>query len=252
MDDKSIARINELYHKSKAEGLTEAEAREQKVLRRQYIDDFKRNLRGQLNNVPFRKRMEALQIWEKNLETKKEIRETVLKKRRQYPADRRHVFSTCIAEKVMAHPYFMQADTVYCYVDFDGEVETRQIINEALARENSCMFKVHGDNMEFYPIKSLTELTKGIFGIPGAACFGDSGGSIYDSLRTLMILPGVAFDVSRNRIGYGRGYYDRYLKKHGGFWTMALAFECQMVEKIPAEDTDIRPQSLITETRILG
>lgn len=51
MDDKSIARINELYHKSKAEGLTEAEAREQKVLRRQYIDDFKRNLRGQLNNI---------------------------------------------------------------------------------------------------------------------------------------------------------------------------------------------------------
>ncbi len=54
MDDKSIARINELYHKSKAEGLTEEEAREQKVLRRQYIDDFKRNLRGQLNNISIR------------------------------------------------------------------------------------------------------------------------------------------------------------------------------------------------------
>lgn len=51
MDDKKIARINELYHKSKAEGLTEAEAKEQQVLRRQYIDDFKRNLRGQLNNI---------------------------------------------------------------------------------------------------------------------------------------------------------------------------------------------------------
>ncbi len=196
--------------------------------------------------------MEALQIWEKNLETKKVIRETVLKKRRQYPADRRHVFSTCIAEKVMAHPYFMQADTVYCYVDFDGEVETRQIINEALARGKQLYVpRVHGDNMEFYPIKSLTELTKGTFGIPEPPV-SEIREDSYDSLRTLMILPGVAFDVSRNRIGYGRGYYDRYLKKHGGFWTMALAFECQMVEKIPAEETDIRPQSLITETRILG
>lgn len=51
MDDKKIARINELYHKSKAEGLSDAEFKEQQVLRREYIDSFKRNLRGQLNNI---------------------------------------------------------------------------------------------------------------------------------------------------------------------------------------------------------
>lgn len=51
MTDEKIARINELYRKSKAEGLTAAEAEEQKCLRRQFIDDFKRNLRGQLDNI---------------------------------------------------------------------------------------------------------------------------------------------------------------------------------------------------------
>lgn len=51
MDDKTIKRINELYHKSKAEGLTEDERKEQQILRREYIDAFKRNLRGQLNNI---------------------------------------------------------------------------------------------------------------------------------------------------------------------------------------------------------
>ena len=51
MDDKKVARINELYHKSKAEGLTEEELKEQQILRREYIDSFKRNLRGQLNNI---------------------------------------------------------------------------------------------------------------------------------------------------------------------------------------------------------
>ncbi len=51
MDENKIARINELYRKSKAEGLTEAELTEQKVLRREYIDAFKRNLRGQLNQI---------------------------------------------------------------------------------------------------------------------------------------------------------------------------------------------------------
>ena len=51
MDEKKIARINELYHKSKAEGLTIAEQKEQQILRREYIDSFKRNLRCQLNNI---------------------------------------------------------------------------------------------------------------------------------------------------------------------------------------------------------
>ena len=51
MDNKKIARINELYHKSKAEGLTEKELKEQQLLRREYVEAFKRNLRGELNNI---------------------------------------------------------------------------------------------------------------------------------------------------------------------------------------------------------
>lgn len=54
MDDKKIARINELYHKSKAEGLSEEELKEQQILRREYIDSFKRNLRGQLDQISIR------------------------------------------------------------------------------------------------------------------------------------------------------------------------------------------------------
>ena len=51
MNEKKIARINELYHKSKAEGLTEKEKKEQQILRREYIEAFKMSLRGQLNNI---------------------------------------------------------------------------------------------------------------------------------------------------------------------------------------------------------
>lgn len=54
MDKDSIARINELYHKSKEEGLTEAELKEQQILRKEYVDSFKRSLRGQLNNISIR------------------------------------------------------------------------------------------------------------------------------------------------------------------------------------------------------
>lgn len=56
MDDKKVARINELYHKSKAEGLTAEELKEQQILRKEYIDSFKRNLRGQLNNISIKEK----------------------------------------------------------------------------------------------------------------------------------------------------------------------------------------------------
>lgn len=56
MDDMKIARINELYRKSKAEGLTESEKKEQQVLRREYVDAFKRNLRGQLDNISIKEK----------------------------------------------------------------------------------------------------------------------------------------------------------------------------------------------------
>ena len=56
MDDKKVARINELYHKSKAEGLTPEELKEQQILRKEYIDSFKRNLRGQLNNISIKEK----------------------------------------------------------------------------------------------------------------------------------------------------------------------------------------------------
>lgn len=56
MDDKKVARINELYHKSKAEGLTAEELKEQQILRKEYVDSFKRNLRGQLNNISIKEK----------------------------------------------------------------------------------------------------------------------------------------------------------------------------------------------------
>ena len=56
MDDKKVARINESYHKSKAEGLTPEELKEQQILRKEYIDSFKRNLRGQLNNISIKEK----------------------------------------------------------------------------------------------------------------------------------------------------------------------------------------------------
>ena len=64
-------------------------------------------------------------------------------------------------------------------------------------------------------------------------------------------MPGVAFDLNRNRLGYGKGYYDRFLEKNSSLYTIALALECQIVDHIPANEHDIRPEYILTEERVI-
>jgi 5-formyltetrahydrofolate cyclo-ligase len=70
-----------------------------------------------------------------------------------------------------------------------------------------------------------------------------------DDENVLLIMPGAAFDAKCNRIGYGKGYYDKYLQVHPNVKTIAIAFELQMVETIPAEAYDICPDIIITEEK---
>ena len=65
-------------------------------------------------------------------------------------------------------------------------------------------------------------------------------------------MPGVAFDQQCHRVGYGGGYYDRFLEQHGNLRRMAIAFEFQVMDKVPFEEHDVCPEVLITERRIIG
>ena len=65
-----------------------------------------------------------------------------------------------------------------------------------------------------------------------------------------MIMPGVAFDNANNRVGYGGGFYDRFLEKHPGILRVAVAFDFQVLEQVPTEPTDICPQIIVTQSKI--
>ena len=160
-----------------------------------------------------------------------------------------------IMKAVTGHPWFLEADALYCYVDFKGEVGTRGMIERAWELEKKVYVPaVSGHNMEFYRIFSFEELKEGAFGIPEPVVSeGWEKGDISPEEKALMIMPGVAFDMGRNRIGYGGGDYDRNLASCPGCCghIIAVAFECQIVEKIETEETDIKPELLITERRML-
>ena len=103
--------------------------------------------------------------------------------------------------------------------------------------------------MDFYLISEYTQLAPGAMNIlePTAYC---EKITVFPE-NTLMIMPGVAFDENLNRVGYGGGYYDRFLDKHPDLNIIAVGYELQLCESIPTEPTDYRPHMLITEKKIL-
>lgn len=181
------------------------------------------------------------------MEEKKNIRKVVFAERKGHTDQEIREMSRMITEKVTALPEFKNAERILAYADYNHEVQTSEIIREALRQgKEVAVPKVRGQEMDFLKIRDLSVLEPGYFGIPEPV-----SGEIADWQDALMVMPGVAFDTENRRVGYGGGFYDRYLEKHPGLYTVALAFEFQIMDQVPFEPTDIRPRVIVTEKRVL-
>ena len=177
------------------------------------------------------------------MDSKKDIRKHVLEKRNCISDKEWEDKSRLICKKVVTHPFFLHADAIYCYVDYRHEVGTRGIIEQAWKLgKKVAVPKVNGDEMEFYYIHSFDDLKDGYKGI-----LEPEDIFLARDENAFVIMPGAAFDKSGNRIGYGRGYYDKYLYTHPDHKIIALAFELQMVNAIPVDIHDVCPDIIITE-----
>lgn len=180
---------------------------------------------------------------------KKEIRSFVYKRRKEMPEREWREETERITKRVLESQRYKEAKEIYCYVDYNHEVGTRQIIRMCWQMKKRVFVpKVLGKDMEFFEISSFDDLESGMKGIlePVRTSEGLKGtGEI-----GLMIMPGVAYDRNLHRIGYGGGFYDRYLEKHKNLQKIAVAFEYQVFQDVPNETFDICPDQLITETAI--
>ncbi|MBR6477683.1 MAG: 5-formyltetrahydrofolate cyclo-ligase [Lachnospiraceae bacterium] len=260
--DEKIKRINELYHKSKAEGLTELEKEEQKRLRREYVESIRGNLRSQLNSMTIqyedgsrekvsdrKKRVDAQRHLEEEDE-KKGLRKKLLSVRDALSEEEQTRAEVLITERILGHQWFYLSDVILAFVSYGSEIRTGQILNEALAKGKKLFLpKVTGhDEMKFYRVTSLSELREGYKGILEPD--GTSEVYAYDSegaKKTLMIMPGVGFDAYGNRLGYGKGFYDRFLegKDELQIRSIAIGHVCQKTEKIPSDPKDVKPYQVI-------
>lgn len=157
--------------------------------------------------------------------------------------------SSIIRDEVRAHPLYHQANCISSYISVRSEVSNHGGILRAIeSGKITCVPKVFGNEIKLFRVQNMAEdLATGTFGVlePLPHCE-----EIPLDQPTLHIIPGVVFDIHGNRIGYGKGYYDRFLEKlPPSAVTVGLAFDCQVLESIPHEPTDIPLQYLITPQR---
>ncbi|MFT3951037.1 MAG: 5-formyltetrahydrofolate cyclo-ligase [Oscillospiraceae bacterium] len=183
------------------------------------------------------------------IESKQALRAHFLKLRASLSAEEQARASAAMLEFLFGIPAFCAAGQVLTYVSAKGEPDTLALIARCLEQGKEvavprCLDK--NGTMRFFTITRMNDLTQGFFGIcePDAAC--ERAEIMRDAV---CIVPGLAFDENGNRLGYGKGYYDRFLAEFCGV-KIGPCYAACLAQRLPAEATDIPVDLVMTENRI--
>lgn len=189
--------------------------------------------------------------------TKAEIRKWMKSQRNSLTALERGAFNELMKQRFLETPEYKQCEELFCFVSFGSEVDTHPILLQALQDKKKVYIPRIEDDafMEFYRIENLEGLQPSRFGVPEpssdpALRFIPEEVSAILSKRC-MVLPGLAFDLEGNRIGYGAGYYDKFFGKYTGliFYKLAVCYDFQVIENIEAEEHDVKADAILTPTK---
>lgn len=179
---------------------------------------------------------------------KKELRKEIIKKRDELDCTEKKIKDKKIIEKLKGTKEYKEAKEIFIYIGFGSEINTKILIEDALEDgKEVCVPKVINKEMVFIKINSLENLVTSNYGILEPV--GDKNNFNVDNLG-LIIMPGLAFDKQGNRLGYGGGYYDKFLSNNKiNVKKIALAYNFQILDKVPSEEHDIKVDSIITEEK---
>lgn len=184
---------------------------------------------------------------------KKLIREEILKKRKGLPVETRAIYSKEITEKILNSDSYTNAKTIMCFISFSDEISTRSFIKKAIADGKKIVVPItFPENKELKPslLKDLNELEPGFYNILTPK--KEFERFINPKEIDLVIVPGVAFRRDGYRVGYGGGYYDRFLSKIPNTPTIAIGFDIQVVKDLPVDSFDIPVNYIYTEKDIIN
>lgn len=186
---------------------------------------------------------------------KNELRKSILSLRSSLNSEELYEKSAIIGRKIIEKIISNNYDIILSYADFKGEVKTN-VINEFALKNDLKLYlpsviDKKNSIMEFYLVSTLEKLKEGHYGILEPSL--DNKLFNYEKLKDhkiLMIVPGVCFDSNLHRIGYGKGFYDKFLINKPLIYKTAVAMDIQVVDNITCDSHDIRMNEIITETKI--
>ncbi len=180
---------------------------------------------------------------------KNEVRQLIKGYRQRLSDDDVKIQSRLIIDRLKKSDIYKDAENVFLYISYNREVDTYMLLSQCLmdGKKVYAPRVLSKTQMEFYRVSDENDLVSGYMGImePSDSCEKVSVRS------GLFIMPGLAFDYDFHRIGYGGGFYDRYLSDDNTFVKAALAFDFQLLESIPYEEHDLKPDYIITQTQFI-
>ena len=173
---------------------------------------------------------------------KQELRKAIRTRKRAMTEEEIERRSRSLCQKFLESDAYRACRTLYGYLPYNQEVRTVPILAQALADgKQVAVPKVYGDDMKFIVLTDLTQVSRGYAGIPEPI----ADEPVAEDETALVLMPGLAFDPQGHRIGYGSGFYDKFLSREPNHPTLALCYEFQMVEHLETEEFDIPVDTVI-------
>ena len=167
---------------------------------------------------------------------KQQLRKAIREKKRAMTPEEIERRSEILARLFLETPVYRQARTLYGYLPYNQEVRTFPILEQALRDgKQVAVPKVYGDTMRFLLLEDLTQVAKGYAGIPEPI----ADGPVAQDPAALVLMPGLAFDPQGHRIGYGGGFYDKFLAQEPEHPTVALCYDFQVLPHLDTQEFDI-------------
>ena len=167
---------------------------------------------------------------------KKELRRQIREMKRAMTEEQIVAASERLGELFLDCPQYKEANTIYGYLPYNQEVRTVPMLEQAMKDgKRVAVPKCYGEEMRFIYMDDLSKVEKGYANIPEPI----ADEPVADDKTALVLMPGMAFTKDGKRMGYGGGFYDKFLAAEPDHPTVALCYGFQMVEDLPTEDYDI-------------
>ena len=167
---------------------------------------------------------------------KKELRRAIRERKLAMTEEEIASRSARLGELFAQSEAYRNAATIYGYLPYNQEVRTVPMLEQAIRDgKKVAVPKVYGDTMKFIYLEDLSQVAKGYAGIPEPI----ADEPVAHDETALVLMPGLAFDPQGHRIGYGGGFYDKFLAAEPSHPTLALCYEFQMLPQLDTEEHDI-------------